>query len=49
MSFKFNLFTFARISGLKFVEESNLQTQVTIELEFVEVQENATKMKGEGS
>lgn len=49
LSFKFNLFTFARITGLKFVEESNLQTQVTLELEFVEVQESATKMKGGGS
>ena len=49
LSFRFNLFTFARISGLKFVEESNLQTQVTLELEFVEVQESTTKMKGGGS
>lgn len=46
LSFKFNLFTFARITGLKFVEEINLQTQVSLELELVEVQENATKMKG---
>ena len=49
LSFKFNLFTFARISGLKFVEESNLQTQVALELELVDVQESATKMKGGGS
>ena len=48
LSFKFNIFAFARITGLKFVEENNLQTQVTLELELVEVQESVTKMKGGG-
>lgn len=46
LSFKFNIFAFARITGLKFVEENNLQTQVTLELELVDVQESAGKMKG---
>ena len=49
MSFKFNLFAFVRVVGLKFVEESNQETAVTLELELVSLQETASDMKGGSS